>query len=72
MLRSDWLSYYYAICYSPLVAKIAGYENQNSGSRIATFYTGPVAQLVEQRFALQEVMTNTQGIKITEEKVLPL
>ena len=24
MLRSDWLSYYYAICYSPLVAKSAG------------------------------------------------
>ena len=21
MLRSDWLSYYYAMCYSPLVAK---------------------------------------------------
>ena len=21
MLRSDWLSYYWAICYSPLVAK---------------------------------------------------
>ena len=25
MLRSDWLSYYLAICYSPLVAKIAGF-----------------------------------------------
>ena len=24
MLRSDWLSYYWAICYSPLVAKSAG------------------------------------------------
>ena len=24
MLRSDWLSYYQAICYSPLVAKSAG------------------------------------------------
>ena len=31
MLRSDWLSYYLAICYSPLVAKIAGFENQNDG-----------------------------------------
>ena len=25
MLRSDWLSYYQAICYSPLVAKSAGF-----------------------------------------------
>ena len=25
MWRSDWLSYYYAICYSPLVAKNAGF-----------------------------------------------
>ena len=25
MLRSDWLSYYKAICCSPLVAKIAGF-----------------------------------------------
>ena len=25
MLRSDWLSYYKAICYSPLVAKRAGF-----------------------------------------------
>ena len=25
MCRSDWLSYYYAICYSPLVAKNAGF-----------------------------------------------
>ena len=24
MLHSDWLSYYQAICYSPLVAKSAG------------------------------------------------
>ena len=30
-LRSDWLSYYYDICYSPLVAKSAGFENQNNG-----------------------------------------
>ena len=29
MLRSDWLSYYLAVCYSPLVAKSAGFENQN-------------------------------------------
>ena len=28
MLRSDWLSYYLAICYSPLAAKSAGFENQ--------------------------------------------
>ena len=25
MLRSDWLSYYKAICYSPLVAKSGGF-----------------------------------------------
>ena len=25
MLRSDWLSYYKDICYSPLVAKSAGF-----------------------------------------------
>ena len=25
MLRSDWLSYYYAICHSPVVAKSAGF-----------------------------------------------
>ena len=31
MLRSDWLNYYYAICYSPLEAKSAGFENQNNG-----------------------------------------
>ena len=30
MLRSDWLIYQ-AICYSPLVAKSAGFENQNNG-----------------------------------------
>ena len=28
MLRSDWLSYYYTICYSSLVAKRAGFGNQ--------------------------------------------
>ena len=32
MLHFDWLSYYYAICYTPLVAKSAGFENQNNGS----------------------------------------
>ena len=38
----------------------------------------PVAQLVEHRAAMREVVsstparTNTQGLKITEEKVLPL
>ena len=31
MLRSDWLSYYQAICCSPLVAKSAGFENQYNG-----------------------------------------
>ena len=31
MLRSDWSSYYLAICYSPLVAKSGGFENQNNG-----------------------------------------
>ena len=31
MLRSDRLSYYWAILYSPLVAKSAGFENQNNG-----------------------------------------
>ena len=35
MLLSDWLSYYQAICYSPLVTKSAGFENQNNGSWIA-------------------------------------
>ena len=25
MLHSDWLSYYWAICYSPLIAKRAGF-----------------------------------------------
>ena len=25
MLRSDWLCYYYAVCYSPLVAQSAGF-----------------------------------------------
>ena len=39
---------------------------------------GPVAQLVEQRFALREVVSSTLAgptlrvLKITEEKVLPL
>ena len=31
MLRSDWLSYYWTIYYSPLVAKSASFENQNNG-----------------------------------------
>ena len=31
MLRSDWLSYYWAICYTQLVAKSAGFEKQNNG-----------------------------------------
>ena len=34
-LRSDWFSYHYAICYSPLKAKSAGFENQNNGGLIA-------------------------------------
>ena len=37
MLRSDWMSYYQAICYRPLVAKSAGSEDQNNGGWIA-FY----------------------------------
>ena len=32
MLRFDCLSYYYAICYCPLVAKSASFENQNNGA----------------------------------------
>ena len=28
MLHSDWLSYYLAICYSPLVAKSAGLKTK--------------------------------------------
>ena len=37
MLRSDWLSYYYAICYSPLVAKSAGLKTKTKAaeSRLA-------------------------------------
>ena len=31
MLRSDWLSYYYAICYSSLVAKSAGFLAEKKG-----------------------------------------
>ena len=31
MLRSDWLSYYYAICYSPLVAKNTGFLAAKKG-----------------------------------------
>ena len=31
MLHSDSLSYYLAICYSPLVVKSAGFENLNNG-----------------------------------------
>ena len=31
MLRSDWFSYYYAICYSPLVAKSAGFMAAKKG-----------------------------------------
>ena len=34
-LRSDWFSYHYAICYSPLKAKSAGFENQNNGGLFA-------------------------------------
>ena len=30
-IYSYWLNYYQAICYSPLVAKSAGFENQNNG-----------------------------------------
>ena len=35
MLRCDWLSNYQAICYSPLVAKSIGFENQNNDGWIA-------------------------------------
>ena len=35
MLRCDWLSYYRAIFYSPLVAKTVGFENQNNDGWIA-------------------------------------
>ena len=31
-----------------------------------------MAQLVEHRATMREVVTNTQGLKITVEKVLPL
>ena len=41
MLRSDWMSYYWAICYNPLTAKSAGIENQKKAveSRF-TSYSG--------------------------------
>ena len=29
MLRSDWLSYYLAICYSPLVTKSVGFQESS-------------------------------------------
>ena len=35
MLHSDWLSYYYAICYSPLVAKSAGFLAAKKDLRLA-------------------------------------
>ena len=42
MLRSDWLSYYLAICYSPLLAKSTGFENQNnSGVLLAKVVLSP-------------------------------
>ena len=35
MLRSDWISYYQAICYSPLVAKSAGFLAAKRDLRLA-------------------------------------
>ena len=31
MLHSDWLNFYLAICYSPLVAKSAGFLAEKKG-----------------------------------------
>ena len=50
-------------------------------SQFCLFQCRPVAQLVEQRYALREDRefrefdsgrTNTQGLRITEEKMMPL
>ena len=42
-------------------------------SKIQLFQRAPVAQLVEHRAVVLEVVSsNTQDLKITEEKVLPL
>ena len=38
MLRSDWLSYYQAICYSPLVAESAGFYATQS-CFVSIFFT---------------------------------
>ena len=37
MLRSDWLSYYYALRYTPLLAKSAGFENQTMAAESPFF-----------------------------------
>ena len=38
MLRSDWLSYYWAICYSPLVAKNAGFLAAKKLKSVSNFW----------------------------------
>ena len=46
MLRCDWLSYYWAICYSPLVAKSAGFENKTMAAESRLFCLDIFYQLV--------------------------
>ena len=54
MLRSDWLSYYYAICYSPLVAKSAGFLAAKKDLSLA---------LTSQSFFLLDILDQLVGLQ---------
>ena len=49
MLRSDWLSYYWAICYSPLVAKSAGLDFTKTIIPLALMASESIAHEAEGR-----------------------
>ena len=51
MLRSGWLSYYSAICYSPLVVKSAGFETKTMVTMDLTKTIIPLALMASESIA---------------------
>ena len=66
MLHSDWLSYYSAICYSPLVAKSAGFENQNNltESRFAEVSDEYLSSLLDKSLPKSTKKATKYGMKV--------
>ena len=62
MLHSDWFCYYQAICYSPLLAKSASFENQDNGVCMAMYVYVQLYLSTENVFCLHSSIKTREGL----------